>query len=113
MEQLAIVARLKSGTEPQAVELIAKGPPFDPAESGLTRHAVYLSSGEVVFVFEGHEVEWIVDGMIDDPFHWLVINALDAWRPLVDGPPRIARQAYTWEAQGERPTVRSATAERT
>src|SRR5436305_6510370 len=56
------------GAEPRAAELIAQGPPFAPAENGLTRHAVYLSAGEVVFVFEGHEVEWIVDGMIDDPF---------------------------------------------
>ena len=111
MEQLAIVARLKSGTEPQAAKLIAKGPPFDPAESGLTRHAVYLSSGEVVFVFEGHEVEWIVDGMIDEPFRWPVTDALDAWRPLVDGQPRIARPAYTWEAPVERPEVRSVAAE--
>jgi hypothetical protein len=98
MEQLAIVARLKSGAEPQAAELIAEGPPFDLAESGLTRHAVYLSAGEVVFVFEGHQVEWIVDGMIDDPFRWRVTEALDAWRALVDGQPRIARAAWTWEA---------------
>lgn len=113
MEQLAIVARLKSGTEPQAVELIAKGPPFDPAESGLTRHAVYLSSGEVVFVFEGHEVEWIVDGMIDEPFRWSVSEALDAWRPLVEGQPRIARPAFTWEAQVVQTEVRSGAAKRT
>jgi hypothetical protein len=51
MEQLAIVARLKSGAEPRARELIASGPPFDPAESGFDRHAVYLSVDEVVFVF--------------------------------------------------------------
>jgi hypothetical protein len=113
MEQLAIVARLKGGTESRAAELIAKGPPFDPAESGLTRHAVYLSAGEVVFVFEGHEVEWIVDSMIDEPFRWPVTDALDAWRPLVEDQPRIARLAYTWEGPPERPEVRSAAAERT
>jgi hypothetical protein len=111
VEQLAIVARLKSGAGPQAAKLIAEGPPFDPAESGLTRHAVYLSSGEVIFVFEGHQVEWIVDGMIDDPFQWLVVDALDAWRPLIEGQPRIARPAYAWEAQVERPEVMSVTAE--
>ncbi len=113
MEQLAIVARLKSGTEPKAAELISKGPPFDPAGSGLTRHAVYLSSREVVFVFEGHEVEWIVDGMIDEPFRWLVSEALDAWRPLVEGQPRIARPAYSWKAHVGPTEVGSGTAERT
>ena len=34
MEQIAIVARLKSGAEPRAAELIAAGPPFDPIEVG-------------------------------------------------------------------------------
>jgi len=97
MKQLAITARLKSGAEPCAAELIAKGPPFDPAESGLSRHAVYLSAGEVVFVFEGPEVEWIVDGMIQNPFEWVVPAAFEAWRPLLEGQPRIARPAYAWE----------------
>jgi hypothetical protein len=34
MEQLAIVARLKEGAEERARELIAGGPPFDPADAG-------------------------------------------------------------------------------
>jgi len=97
MQQLALVARLRAGAEPAAAELLAAGPPFDPAEQGFARHAVYLSAGEVVFVFEGHEVEWIVDGMVDDPFRWRVTEALDAWRPLVEGQPRIARAMYVWE----------------
>jgi hypothetical protein len=98
MEQLALVARLKSGAEPLAAALIEKGPPFDPAEAGLTRHEVYLSAGEIVFVFEGHEVEWIVDGMVENPFRWRVTEAMDAWRPLVESQPRIARAAYVWRA---------------
>jgi hypothetical protein len=57
---------------------------------------VYLSAGEVVFVFEGREVEWIVDDLVDDPFRWLLTEALDAWRPLIEGEPMIARPAYTW-----------------
>jgi hypothetical protein len=108
MEQLAIVARLKSGAEPRAADLIENGPPFDPAEMGFTRHAVYLSAGEVIFVFEGREVEWIVDGMVDDPFRWQVMEAMNEWRPLVDGHPRIGRAVYAWEAQVERAQVGSA-----
>lgn len=96
MEQLAIVARLKPGAESRAAELIEKGPPFNPAESGLDRHAVYLSAGEVVFVFEGREVEWIVEELVDDPFRMLAAEALEEWRPLVDGEPRIARPAFVW-----------------
>ena len=99
MEQLAIVARLKPGAEPRAADLIANGPPFDPTESGLDGHTVYLSADEVVFVFEGHEVEWIVDRLVDDPFHWLVGEALERWRPLLEDQPRIARPAYVWRAK--------------
>jgi hypothetical protein len=96
MQQLAIVARLKSGAEPRAAELISGGPPFDLEESGLARHAVYLSTGEVVFVFEGEDVEWIVDDLVDDPFQWPILAAFDAWRPLVEEDPRIARPAFVW-----------------
>jgi hypothetical protein len=99
MEQLAIVARLKAGGEPKARELIANGPPFDPTQSGLDRHTVYLSADEVVFVFEGPEVEWIVDKLVDDPFHWLVSEALEQWRPLLEDQPRIARLAYAWQRE--------------
>ena len=67
MEQIAIVARLKSGAEPRAAELIAAGPPFRSGHSGLEGHTVYLAADEVVFVFEGREVEWIVDGLVDEP----------------------------------------------
>jgi hypothetical protein len=96
MEQLAIVARLKPGTEPRAAELIAEGAPFDPKEIGLRRHAIYLSAGEVVFVFEGQEVEWTVDSVIDEPFHWEVLTAFEGWREIVESQPRIARLAYSW-----------------
>jgi hypothetical protein len=27
----------------------------------------------------------------------MVVDALDAWRPLIDGHPRIAREQFSWE----------------
>jgi hypothetical protein len=101
VEQLAIVARLKSDAETAAAALIEEGPPFDIAQSGLERHTVYLSAGEVVFVFEGHEVEWIVDAMVEDPFRPKLTDAFAAWRELVEGEPRIARPAFSWRAEAE------------
>jgi hypothetical protein len=97
VERLALIARLKPGSEPRARELIAKGPPFDPGESGFVRHSVFLSSTEVVFVFEAPQVEWLVDSLVDEPFHWLLEDALDDWRPLVEGQPRMGREQYFWE----------------
>jgi hypothetical protein len=45
MERVAIVARLKEGSGPRAAELIAAGPPFDLAATGIASHSVYLSAG--------------------------------------------------------------------
>ena len=67
MEQIAIVARLKPAPSRALRSCIAKGPPFDPGAVGITRHSVYLAADAVVFVFEGHEVESAVDGLIEDP----------------------------------------------
>ena len=97
MNRIALVARLKPGAEGQASVLLEHGPPFDPAERGFARHAVYLLAGEVVFVFEGDEVEWIVDEIVNESFG-AVAGALGTWRELVEDPPRIARAVYTWES---------------
>jgi hypothetical protein len=97
VERLALVAPLKPGTEARAEELIARGPPFDLQENGCVRHSVFVSATEVVFAFEAHEVEWLVSALVDHPFQWMVVDALDAWRPLIDGHPRIAREQFSWE----------------
>ena len=97
MDKVAIVGRLKPGAEPRAAELLAQGAPFDAEDIGLERHVVYLSAGEVVFVFEGPEVDSVVDSLISEPFHWPLVRAMEAWRPLIEGNPRIARPAYEWE----------------
>jgi hypothetical protein len=101
VRRLAIIARLKSGCEEKAAELIAKGAPFDPEGSGFDRHAVFLSATEVVFVFEGTEVDAHLDDLIENPFRWLVSVAFDEWRSLIEDPPRIAREKYFWERPQE------------
>jgi hypothetical protein len=97
MERVAIIARLKEGSEQRAAELVGAGPPFDLANTGIVRHSIYISAKEAVFVFEGHEVEWIVDQLIDEPFHYDLQRALDRWREIVDGKPRVARERFGWQ----------------
>jgi hypothetical protein len=97
MERVAIVARLKEGCDQRAAELVGAGPPFDLADTGIVRHSVYISASEAVFVFEGHEVEWIVDQLIDEPFHYELRHALEEWREIVDGKPRVARESFGWQ----------------
>lgn len=97
MDKVALIARLKRGAEPRAAELIRGGPPFDPATVGFERHTVYLSATEVMFVFEGREVAWVIDKLVGDPFQWVLTDALEEWKKIVEGSPRIARALYTWE----------------
>jgi hypothetical protein len=100
MERVAIVARLNPGAAEEARKLIAAGPPFDLPASGIDRHSVFASAGEVVFVFEGHQIEWIVDELIDGPFQYELERAIHNWRSIIEGAPRIARQQFGWEADG-------------
>jgi hypothetical protein len=100
VERVAIVARLKPGAAEQARKLVAGGPPFDLRASGIERHSVFVSAGEVVFVFEGHQVEWVVDDLIDAPFQYELQHAFDKWRAIIDGAPRIARQQFGWDGDG-------------
>jgi hypothetical protein len=109
MERVAIIARLKKGSEQRAAELVAAGPPYEIAETGIARHSVYISSSEAVFVFEGHEVEWIVDQLIDEPFHYELHRAFDQWREIVEGQPHVARERFHWqldEAESAAPPTR-------
>jgi hypothetical protein len=108
VERLALIAPLKPGAEAAAAELIASEPPFDLERSGFERHTIYLSAGEVVFVFEGHEVEWSVDALFDEPFNWTLSDTYERWRPLLDEPPRIARERFSWSRP---PTAKDASAE--
>ena len=91
MNRLMIVARLREGAHEEAEALIAAGPPFDPEELGLQRHAAYLTAGEIVFLFEAAEVEWIVNDIVDDP---VMSTAFGPWRNLIDGTPRLAHERF-------------------
>jgi hypothetical protein len=101
MERIAVVASLKTGVEEQARKLLGSGPPFDPAIADLARHSVYLSTADVVFVFEGPDVERRLHELVTAPFHPELTSTLDEWREIVDGPARIARAAFTWERLAE------------
>ena len=100
MERMAIVASFEPEQSEQVKELLAEGPPYDLAESTLDRHAVYLSPREVVFVFEGPDVEWQVDDLRDDFFRPGVRSAVADWQKLVDGKPRLAHPVFAWDREG-------------
>jgi hypothetical protein len=49
VETLVVTLKLRKRTDEQAAKLIAAGPPFDPADLGLARHAVYLGGDPLIF----------------------------------------------------------------
>ena len=95
MERLVVTLKLQGGMQDRAAELIAAGPPFDPEDLGLARHAVYLGDDLVIFAFEGEDVEARVGALINDPVR---SASFAAWTPLLAGTPALAHEAYHWEA---------------
>ena len=93
MKRLIIVARLRDDAHDEAEVLLAEGPPFDPEQVGLERHGAYLTAGEVVFVFEAAEVEWIVNDLVDDP---RIASFFAPWEKLIEGTPRLAHERFHW-----------------
>jgi hypothetical protein len=88
-----VVIPLKEGASEQAWELAAQGPPFDPAETLLTRHQLLLTASEVIFVFEA-ESGPAFERFLSELDLWA---AAADWRDLVAGTPRLAELVYAWE----------------
>jgi hypothetical protein len=94
VQRLAVIAHLKPGTHDEAKRLIDEGPPFDPAELGFERHFVFHGGEDVVFVFEGADVELLVRALANDPAR---AAAFGAWGPILVETPRMAHETYSWE----------------
>jgi hypothetical protein len=92
MSRAVVVLPLREGTSEQAAELLRGGPPFDPEEVGLERHHVFLTEREAVFVFEADSRE-AADKLVGERRFW---SAASAWKEIVEGPPRLAEDAYSW-----------------
>lgn len=95
MQRIVVIAKLKPDSHDSAAEILRAGPPYDPADIGLVRHGVYLSGAEVVFVFEGPDVEQQLSGLLNDP---ATAAAFSVWAPLLEGTPSAAHELFYWEA---------------
>jgi hypothetical protein len=108
-EQVAVIVPLKTGCVEKAKELVAQGPPFDPAALGLTRHQVFVTKREALFVFVGPQVRETLERATRNPMLW---SAGLAWRSCIAGRPRLsnpsealpaddARPVYSWAADDD------------
>jgi hypothetical protein len=95
MQRIVVIAKLKPDSHAAAAEILRAGPPYDPGDIGLVRHGVYLSGSEVVFVFEGPDVEQQLSGLLNDP---ATSAAFSVWAPLLEGTPSAAHELFYWEA---------------
>jgi hypothetical protein len=93
------VLPLEDGAHERARSLLAGGPPFDPEQTALDRHEVFVTPNEVVLVFESKLGVDALEPLLSDPALWLSVAA---WRELLAGPPRLTEEAYAWE---RRPTM--------
>lgn len=100
MQRLAVIARLKPDAQSRAAELIKQGPPFNPEDIGFERHSVFLTGDHAVFVFEGGRLEQLLQSVIRNP---AAVGTMRDWEPLVEGMPKVAREAYSWERGDEWP----------
>jgi hypothetical protein len=94
MNRLAVIAKLRPDAEEKAEKLVESGPPFDPSGLGFDRHSVYLTGDHAVFVFEGGRLDELMHAVIHEPSS---ISAFREWEKLIDGVPRVAREAYHWQ----------------
>jgi hypothetical protein len=51
-----------------------------------------------------------VTEVIHELFHYELHSAFDAWRSIVDGSPRYARELFSWDAQAAVPSATEAMA---
>lgn len=92
--RIAFVVPLKEGAQDAVRELVAGGPPFDPEETRLDRHEVFLTASEVVFVFESRLGAEALEPLLAEPQLW---QSAAAWREHIAGAPRIAEDVYSWK----------------
>jgi hypothetical protein len=108
-EQVSVIVPLKTGCVEQAKELVAQGPPFDPAALGLKRHQVFITAREAVFVFAGPQVRKKLERATRNPTLW---GAGLAWTACIAGRPRLssplealpaddAQPVYSWAADND------------
>jgi hypothetical protein len=88
-----VIVPLRKGAAARARELIAAGPPFDPATVGLSRHDVFVSEREAIFILEGPRISETVERLLGDVSLW---RRVEAWRSCLGDRPRLAEHAYGW-----------------
>jgi len=92
---VGIVVPLRKRALADAAALIEQGPPFDLEAIGVARHDVLLSEREVIFLFEGTQLDETMQRLLRDPSVW---QAASGWARVIAGPPRLVEQRFGWHS---------------
>jgi hypothetical protein len=92
-KRVAIVIPLSPNGCARARELVEAGPPFDISALPLDRHDVYVTDAEILFVFEGSNVQQALTNLVRDPQVW---RSAAAWKECIGGRPRLGEAEYSW-----------------
>ena len=87
---VGIVVPLRKRALADAAALIEQGPPFDLEALGVERHDVLLSEREVIFLFEGEQLDETMQRLVRDPSVW---QAASGWARVIAGRPAARRAA--------------------
>jgi len=99
-DRAAVVVPIRKGMRERAHELIQVGAPFDPEESTLDCHRIFLTDREAIFLFEGPDVGRFLEQLVRTPEAW---RAATAWKNVMAGRPRVAEEEFAWS---RRPRLR-------
>ena len=94
MPRVLAILRLKPGSREAVRALLTDGSPFDANKiEGLERHEVFLTSEEVVFLFQSQGGPDVLASLLTPPDLW---EALGPWREYIEAAPRIAEEVFSW-----------------
>jgi hypothetical protein len=101
MDRVVLVARLRPDAREDAVKRLAQERTSPRVERAFDRKAIFLSESEIVFLFEGEEVDESLREIFNDPVR---SSEIGPWLPLFDGPLHRVPEAYFWEREGAQPS---------
>lgn len=99
MQRVAVTLQLRDGAAAQARALIEAGPPFDLGDAGFKHHSIFVGGDQVVFVFEGDDVERRLAELANDPVR---AAEFSAWGPALVGSPRVAHETFYWSEKEQK-----------
>jgi hypothetical protein len=94
-----VAVRLEPARRDEAIALLRAGPPFEPSETTLSSHEVFVLDDEIVFLFETEDR----DATREEGFE--LFDAALAWQKVIRDV-RIGECVYAWR-RVEPPSIRS------